>query len=95
MEDNKPNMAKANFNDICRDPKLKEEILAQVKACSKANGLHGFETVRSIYLESEPFSDANGLLTPTFKLKRQQLRDRYQDEISALYATFPAVESKL
>jgi len=95
VEENNPNVVKAKFEDLCRNSKLKNDILAQIKACSKANGLHGFETVRALHLSSEPFSDANGLLTPTFKLKRQRLRDRYQDEISALYAKFPAVESKL
>ena len=95
VEENNPNVVKAKFEDLCRNSKLKNDILAQIKACSKANGLHGFETVRALHLSSEPFSDVNGLLTPTFKLKRQRLRDRYQDEISALYAKFPAVESKL
>ena len=37
-------------------------------------GLQGFEKVRGIILEAEPFSVENNLLTPTLKLKRPQLQ---------------------
>eukprot|EP00816_Leptocylindrus_hargravesii_P001617 CAMPEP_0196803178 /NCGR_PEP_ID=MMETSP1362-20130617/2573_1 /TAXON_ID=163516 /ORGANISM="Leptocylindrus danicus, Strain CCMP1856" /LENGTH=676 /DNA_ID=CAMNT_0042174623 /DNA_START=20 /DNA_END=2050 /DNA_ORIENTATION=- len=90
-----PGLAKASFGELCRESKLREDILLEIKAVSKSNGLHGFETVRAIYVENEPFSDENGLVTPTFKLKRQQLRDRYESEIANLYAKFPPVASKL
>lgn len=91
----KKGIQKSNFIESCRDPSLKTEILGQIKACSKKNGLHGFETVRDIYIEHEPFSDVNGLVTPTFKLKRPQLKDRYETEISGMYSKFPSIESKL
>ena len=39
-----------------------------------------------MYLESEAFSGANDLLTPTQKLKRMQARDRYAAIIQELYA---------
>lgn len=38
-----------------------------------------------MYLESEPFSLQNNLLTPTQKLKRMEARERYQAIISELY----------
>ena len=36
--------------------------------------LQGFEMIRGLILESEPFSVDNNLMTPTFKLKRHQLQ---------------------
>ncbi len=48
--------------------------------------LKGFEFARDIYLESAPFSVDNDILTPTFKLKRNVARDRYQAQIDAMYA---------
>lgn len=38
-----------------------------------------------MYLESEPFSLQNNLLTPTQKLKRMEARERYQAIIDELY----------
>lgn len=95
LKDANAAVVKDSFQDLCRNKLVSQEILSQIRTISKSSGLHGFETVRAIHVESDPFSDANGLLTPTFKLKRQQLRERYQDVISAMYAKFPTVESKL
>jgi len=61
--------------------------LDEIEVQSKRAGLHGFEIPKAIYLESEPFTGANGLLTPTQKLKRMQARDRYSTIIQELYAT--------
>jgi len=87
-----PNATMAN---ICRSQQLKEEIMEDIKRLSKEHGLHGFETVKAIHLEPEPFSAENGLVTPTFKLKRQQLREKYKTEIADLYASLPPPPSKL
>jgi long-chain acyl-CoA synthetase len=43
--------------------------------------LQGFEQVRNIHVDSEPFSVENGLTTPTFKHKRSQLLQHYKSEI--------------
>ena len=44
-----------------------------------------FEKVKKLALESEQFSVDNDLLTPTFKLKRPQLKRKYQTIITDLY----------
>lgn len=41
----------------------------------------GFEQVRKIHVDSDPFSVDNGLTTPTFKHKRPQLQKHYKAEI--------------
>jgi len=63
-----------------------ETILGEIELHSKRAGLHGFEIPKAVYLESEAFSGANDLLTPTQKLKRMQARDRYAATIQELYA---------
>jgi hypothetical protein len=63
-----------------------ETILGEIELHSKRAGLHGFEIPKAVYLESEAFSGANNLLTPTQKLKRMQARDRYAAIIQELYA---------
>ena len=41
--------------------------------------------LQAVYLESEPFSLQNNLLTPTQKLKRMEARERYSAIIDELY----------
>ena len=43
--------------------------------------------VAAVHLEPEPFSIENGLQTPTFKLKRPQAKEKFQDAIAQMYKT--------
>jgi long-chain acyl-CoA synthetase len=88
-------LAKATFSDICKSEALKAFITKEIKRIAKENGLHGFEIPRSVHLADELFSVENGLLTPTFKLKRQQARDKYEKEIERMYATIVKPKSNL
>lgn len=79
-------LAKASMSEICKSDKLKAVILADIKKIGKANGLHGFEVPKSIHLSDAPFTVEDGLLTPTFKLKRPQARDKFEKVIEHMYA---------
>jgi long-chain acyl-CoA synthetase len=46
------------------------------------------EKIRNFKLLAEPFTVENGTLTPTMKLKRNVIEERYADEIDAMYAKF-------
>jgi len=72
--------------ELCADPAVKAKMLEVMTATAKEGKLKGFELVRAVYLEPEPFAVENELLTPTFKLKRPQLQNKYQTEIDAMYA---------
>ncbi len=45
----------------------------------------GYEKARKIYIGEEDFTTENGMLTPTLKLKRRVVQERYGDAIDALY----------
>jgi long-chain acyl-CoA synthetase len=47
----------------------------------------GFEQIRGVHLEPQPFDVERDLTTPTYKLKRPQLLKYYQKEIDSLYAS--------
>ena len=47
--------------------------------------LQGFEIVKAVHLEPKPFGIEEGLMTPTFKLKRPQLLKHYQSIVDRLY----------
>jgi long-chain acyl-CoA synthetase len=49
--------------------------------------LLGFEYVKAVYLEPNAFTVESELLTPTFKLKRPQLKDFYKAKIAELYSS--------
>lgn len=88
-------LASAPFPELCQSDKLKQLIMAEIKTVGKRNGLHGFEIPKAIHLDSDLFSVENGLLTPTFKLKRQQARDKYERQIETMYASMPKPKSNL
>ncbi|KPK14133.1 MAG: long-chain fatty acid--CoA ligase [Myxococcales bacterium SG8_38] len=46
----------------------------------------GYEKVRKIYVGDEDFTTENGMLTPTLKLKRRVVQERYGDALESLYA---------
>ncbi|KAK5980894.1 Long chain fatty acyl CoA synthetase [Trichostrongylus colubriformis] len=73
------------LEQICSDKKAHEYVLSQLHQIGKENKLNSIEQVKRIYLEMEPFSVENGLLTPTLKAKRPQLRLKYKDIIDRIY----------
>lgn len=45
----------------------------------------GYAQIRAVYLTCEPWSVENGLLTPTLKIKRDELMHRFSEQIRTLY----------
>ncbi|KAF0715243.1 hypothetical protein As57867_003481, partial [Aphanomyces stellatus] len=79
----------AGGNDLAKMAalsQLKTAILKSMAEMAKDAKLNGFECVKDIYVHSELFSVENDLLTPTFKLKRPQLKACFQPRIDDLYA---------
>ena len=74
------------FKELCADSTVKAAIEEDMKAVAAAAGLHGFEKVRGVHIHDELFSAENGLLTPTFKLKRPVARTTFKAAIDELYS---------
>ncbi|ELR15814.1 acylCoA synthetase, putative [Acanthamoeba castellanii str. Neff] len=72
--------------ELCRKDQVKKEIMASLKKAGEAAHLKGFERLADIHLEPEAFSSDNGLVTPTFKLKRPQLHEHYKEQIDTMLA---------
>jgi len=63
-----------------------EKIVALIEeeVAEKSKTLASFETIKKVTTIPE-FTIENGLLTPTFKIKKNVAMDRYQDKIDAMY----------
>ena len=71
---------------------FKKEVLAQLLEMHKIAKFKSYEKIRDIIIETgdlnelgQGFHVDNNLATPTFKLKRPQLRKKYKDGLDALY----------
>lgn len=62
------------LEDLCKNLEFKRLVLQDMNRLAKSEKLRGFEVVKNIYLLPEAFSVANGLLTPTFKIKRNEAK---------------------
>lgn len=49
----------------------------------------GYAKIRRVALLAEPWTTENGLLTPTLKLKRRQVQERYRAEYEQLCRSYP------
>eukprot|EP00475_Leptophrys_vorax_P031730 TRINITY_DN4823_c0_g1_i1.p1 TRINITY_DN4823_c0_g1~~TRINITY_DN4823_c0_g1_i1.p1 ORF type:complete len:657 (+),score=64.76 TRINITY_DN4823_c0_g1_i1:125-1972(+) len=76
-----------SYEELCGTDEARKYILEQLTDAGKKGKLKGFEMIKGVHLDSEPFSMDNDLLTPTFKKKRPQLLKYYQAQIDAMYAS--------
>ena len=84
------------WEELCQDPAVYALIQAEIAKFGSRGGtgeLKGFEVPKAIYLEAEPFSLENGLLTATFKLKRAEAKAKYLDTFNRMYRELKAKES--
>ncbi|RXK40953.1 hypothetical protein M231_01801 [Tremella mesenterica] len=69
-----------------KDEKVVNIILGQLLAVGQRAGLSKAEWVRDVIMTDEEWSPENGLLTPSMKLARTTIAQRYKDEIEASLA---------
>ncbi|XP_031699915.1 long-chain-fatty-acid--CoA ligase 5 isoform X2 [Anarrhichthys ocellatus] len=77
---------KGSIEELCKTKEMKKAILSDLTKLGKEAGLKSFEQVKDVYLHPEQFTIENGLLTPTLKAKRAELKTLFQPQINALYA---------
>lgn len=73
-------LAKAS-DDIRSNRDIVNKVSADVNQATSSGSFRKYEQVKDVYLTLEPFAMANGLLTQSFKVKRDFVIRRYQDEL--------------
>ncbi|XP_019619846.1 PREDICTED: long-chain-fatty-acid--CoA ligase 5-like [Branchiostoma belcheri] len=76
-----------HMDALCQNEEVKSAIFHKICTIGDQAGLMGFEQVKDIFLCPDQFTVENGLVTPTFKLKRSQLKDTFQTQIADMYQT--------
>jgi long-chain acyl-CoA synthetase len=71
-----------------RDPRVVGAV--QARLAERLRDFPGYARVRRMVLTREPWTIDNGLLTPTLKLRRARVLERFGPDIEALYAEGPA-----
>ena len=56
------------------------------KITEQTSEFPGYAKIRRVALLQEPWNVENGLLTPTLKLKRAKVLEKYVREVERLYA---------
>ncbi|KAI9383047.1 hypothetical protein POPTR_013G021300v4 [Populus trichocarpa] len=83
-----------DLGQLCNDPRARAAVLADMDLVGKEAQLRGFEFAKAVTLVPEPFTMENGLLTPTFKVKRPQAKEYFAKAISNMYAALSASDPK-
>ena len=78
-----PDSPAEDFRALAGDPEFARAIGAVVARVNR--GLSPIERVRRFVIASEPFTIANGQMTPTLKIKRHVIREVYGAALDALY----------
>ena len=73
------------ISELSKNPQLIAHLEQEIQ--ERTASLASFEQPKKFSLLKEDFSIENGLLTPTLKLKRKPILERYQSEIDKLYQT--------
>ncbi|KAJ6439526.1 AMP-binding enzyme [Purpureocillium lavendulum] len=89
----------AAVKKAAQDPKVRKAFLKILDDIGRSHKFNSFEKVRNVYLDIEPFTIENELLTPTLKLKRPQTAKAFRAQIDQMYdeikAEAPAGAAKL
>ncbi|KAG0479767.1 hypothetical protein HPP92_010625 [Vanilla planifolia] len=66
-----------SLEQLCSDPRARAAVLAEMDDVGRQAELRGFEFAKAVTLVLDPFTLENGLLTPTFKIKRAQAKSLF------------------
>ena len=72
-----------NFADLTRKQEVIDLIHGEIEKRNKE--LSRIENIRKFTILNEEFSQAREEVTPTFKIKRNIVTQRYKDKVDAMY----------
>ncbi|KAJ2304739.1 Long-chain-fatty-acid--CoA ligase 5, partial [Coemansia sp. RSA 2706] len=81
------NQPRMSLEELCQSEQVVGALLVELRKLGRQSKLQGFEILAQVFCDPTPFDiESNGLLTSTFKLKRNIARDYYRQQIDDMYA---------
>ncbi len=78
-----PEYAALSWPELCRHPKVLQRVKSELARVQKE--LASYEQIKKFEIVPDEFSQENDMLTPTLKLKRRKILERYEPLVNALY----------
>lgn len=75
-----------DISELCKKPEAIKEVQSSLVKAAKAAKLEKFEIPSKIELLSEPWTPESGLVTAALKLKRENIKKAFADNLTKLYA---------
>ncbi|XP_030481486.1 long chain acyl-CoA synthetase 8 isoform X2 [Cannabis sativa] len=75
-----------DFSELCEKAEAVSEVQQSLAKVAKAAKLDKFELPAKIKLLPDPWTPESGLVTAALKIKREQLKAKFKDELKNLYA---------
>lgn len=72
-----------SLSEIANHPKIHDMVMSEVEEVNQE--LAKFETIKKIFIVPEEFTVEKGFLTPSLKVRRKIVLERYKDQINAMY----------
>ncbi len=74
----------ASLAELCEDPLLRNRVEEIIR--EKNRHLASYETIKKFIILPRDFSEEAGEITPTMKVKRRVVSEKYRDRLEKLYA---------
>lgn len=75
----------ADYSQFLKQDNLRHAVLADLQTTGRQQKLLGFEIPMNVWLDNEPFTPDNNMLTPSLKMLRQNFRNKYANQITHMY----------
>ncbi|VUZ44016.1 unnamed protein product [Hymenolepis diminuta] len=71
---------------LCKQPQVIERVTRDIQQVGATKRLANFEIPKMVYLDPEPWTPESGLVTDALKIKRFNIKSKFEDVIKKMYS---------
>ena len=80
------NWSEERFPELCEDNSLIDEIKGQLNQIAAEQNFNGYERIKAVTCVPEEWTIDNEMMTPSGKLRRRKIAERYKESIERMYS---------